>query len=393
MGFLYCGGYAYILRIVFLRCHMSPHAFPDFLRSARHALPWFGAFAMSIVAAQGSIQVPAVQVQARSVATGFELDGVIQPVKQSTISAQAGGRIATLVVKAGDKVRVGQVLATIDDREAQTGVQRSQAQVAQAQAELRNAQANFDRTRDLQAKGFVSAAALDTAESQLKGAQAGRDQAGAGARQSALAQGFTRVTAPYDGWVLQTHAEAGDLAVPGKPLLTLYAPLPIRAVVQVPVSRSGVAHVAGAVEVLLPGGDGGARWIRPVSVATVPTADPVSQTIEWRLELPAEAAKTFLPGQQVRVRFAGSQATRMVVPAAAVLRRGELTAVYVVSGKGFALKAVRLGAEHGADGVEVVAGLADGDRVALDPVRAGLAGAQAAAAATVAPVVPPAAAK
>jgi RND family efflux transporter MFP subunit len=208
---------------------------------------------MSVAAAQGGVQVPVVPAQVKSVGTGFELDGVVQPVKQSTISAQASGRIATLLVKAGDKVRAGQVLATIDDREAQTGVQSSQAQLAQAQAGLSNAQANFDRTRDLRAKGFVSAAALDTADAQLKGALAGRDQAGAGARQSALAQGFTRVTAPFEGWVLQTHAEAGDLAVPGKPLLTLYAPLPMRVVVQVPVSRSAAARTAGAVELLLSG--------------------------------------------------------------------------------------------------------------------------------------------
>jgi RND family efflux transporter MFP subunit len=317
-----------------------------------------------------------VAAQVRSVGVGFELDGVIQPVKQSTVSAQAGGRIASLTVKAGDAVRAGQVLATIDDREAQTGVQRSQAEVAQAQAALRNAQANYDRTRDLQSKGFVSAAALDTADSQLKGASAGRDQAGAGARQAALAQGFTRVTAPFDGWVLQTHAEAGDLAVPGKPLLTLYAPLPIRAVVQVPVSRAAQAQATNQVEVLMPSSGGAAQWIRPVSRSTLPTADPVSQTIEWRLELPPEAAKALLPGQQVRVRFAAGQTQRMVVPAGAVLRRGELTAVYVVSGAGFVLKVVRLGADHGADGVEVAVGLNAGDQVALDPVRAGLAGAQ-----------------
>jgi multidrug efflux pump subunit AcrA (membrane-fusion protein) len=126
--------------------------------------------------------------------------------------------------------------------------------------------------------------------------------------------------------------------------------------------------------------DGSARWIKPVAVSSVPTADPVSQTTEWRLELPTDAAKTLLPGQQVRVRFTGGQASQMVVPASAVLRRGELTAVYVVSGKGFALKAIRLGADHGLEGVEVVAGLMAGDRVALDPVKAGLAGAQPAAA-------------
>lgn len=355
---------------------MNPLALPTLFRIARRATPWLGALAMAATAAQGGIPVPVVPVQIKSVGTGFELDGVIQPVKQSTISAQSGGRLATLLVKAGDKVRAGQVLATIDDREAQTGVQRSQAQVAQAQAELRNAQANFDRTRDLQAKGFVSGAALDTADAQLKGALAGRDQAGAGARQAALAQGFTRVSAPFDAWVLQTHAEAGDLAVPGKPLLTLYAPLPLRAVVQVPVSRSGQARAAGAVELLLSNAGSGALWIRPVAVSSVPTADAVSQTIEWRLELPPESSQTLLPGQQVRVRFAEGQAQRRLVPSSAVLRRGELTAVYVVSGQGFALKAVRLGAEHGAEGVEVVAGLNDADRVALDPVKAGLAGAQ-----------------
>jgi RND family efflux transporter MFP subunit len=356
---------------------MTSLASSRFIRSARYVLPLMGAFALQAAMAQGVIQVPVVAAQVKSVGTGFELDGVVQPVKQSTISAQSAGRLATLSVKAGDKVRAGQVLATIDDREAQIGVQRSQAQVTQAQAELRNAQSNFERTRDLQGKGFLSAAALDTADAQLKGAQAGRDQATAGAAQSALAQGFTRVTAPFDGWVLQTHAEAGDLASPGKPLLTLYAPLPLRAVVQVPVSRSGVARAAGSVEVLVQNA-GASKWIRPSASSSVPTADAVSQTIEWRLELPTEAANALLPGQQVRVRFTGGQTERSVVPASAILRRGELTAVYVASSKGFLLKAVRLGADHGAMGVEVLAGLMPGDQVALDPVKAGLQGAQAA---------------
>lgn len=357
---------------------MNLFSHPDFRRGVRPLWPWLAALLVSAAGAQNVIEVPVGPVQSRSVGIGFELEGVIEPVKQSTISAQASGRIATLAVKAGDKVKAGQVLISIDDREAQTGVQRSQAQVAQAQAELRNAQAHFERTRNLQSKGFVSAAALDTADSQLKGALAGRDQAGAGARQSALAQGFTRVSAPFEGWVLQVHVEAGDLALPGKPLLTLYAPLPIRAVVQVPVSRSGQARAAGAVEVLLQSSDGSAQWVRPVSISTVPTADPVSQTLEWRLELPPQSAQNELPGQQVKVRFAGAQAQRLLVPASAVLRRGELTAVYAVSGQGFVLKAIRLGADHGAAGIEVVAGLTPADQVALDPVRAGLAGARAA---------------
>ncbi len=345
----------------------------------RRLTPWLLALVLPVALAQAGVQVPAFELQARGVSTGFELDGVIQPVKQSTISAQASGRIVALNVKAGDQVRAGQLLATIDDREAQVGVQRSQAQVAQSDAELRNAQVSAERTRDLQAKGFVSKAALDTAETQLKGALAGRDQVGAAARQAALSQGFTRVTAPYDGWVLQTQSQAGDLAFPGKPILTIYAPLPLRAVVQLPASRAEVARLASAVEVQVPGESGQMLWVNPVNRSAMPSADPVSQTVEWRLELSPKAVQHLLPGQQVRVRFAGGQASRFVVPSAAVLRRGELTAVYVASDKGFSLRAIRLGADHGVEGVEVVAGLAAGERVALDPVKAGLAGAQATA--------------
>lgn len=344
--------------------------------SGRCALALITLYALSGQTTLAEVLVPIAKVQMTSVGSGFEMDGVVQPVKQSTVSAQATGRLVAITVKAGDKVRTGQLLATIEDSETQTGLQRSQAQVAQAQAELRNAQANFDRTRDLQRQGFLSAAAMDTADAQLKSAQGGRDQAAASAKQASLSQGFTRVTAPFDAWVLQTQVEAGDLAVPGKPLLTLYAPLPLRAVVQIPVSRASLATTSGTVEVQVPATDGSQQWIRPSATSRLPGADPISQTIEWRLELPPQSASGLTPGQQVRVRFSAGQSSRLVIPPSSVLRRGELTAVYVAIGKGFALKAIRLGTDHGPQGIEVLAGLLDSDRVALDPVKAGLIGAQ-----------------
>lgn len=337
------------------------------------------AVALAVPADPAVPEVRVVKAVPQSVAVGFEFDGMVEPVKQSTVSAQASGRIVQLAVTAGDRVHAGQLLATIDDRESRTGLQRSQAQVAQADAELRNAQAHARRTRELQAQGFVSRAALDTAEASLKGAQAAREQAAAGERQSALAQGFTRVTAPYDGWVRETLVQPGDLAVPGKPIVTVYAPLPLRAVVHVPLSRGAAARSAADVEVRVPAGNGGGAWVKPVQREILPVADSVAQTLEWRLQLPPAAAGQLAPGQQVRVRFSGSEAVRMLVPSGAVLRRGELTAVYVASPQGgFVLKAVRLGADHGTAGVEVLAGLRPDDMVAVDPVRAGLAGARVA---------------
>lgn len=327
-------------------------------------------------------QVPVLQLGAQAVGAGLELDGTLQAVRQSVLSAQASGRIASLSVKAGDRVKAGQVLAVIDDRATQAGVAQAQASFAQADANLANAKAVYERTRDLRAQGFVAQAALDTALAQYKAAQAGTAAARAGQTQASVAQGFTRLTAPYDGWVLQTHAEAGALAMPGSPVLTVYAPQPIRAVVHVPVSQQALAQQAQRIEVQLPGTD---NWVSPAARTSLPAADPVSQTVEWRLDLSAADGAAQVPGRQVRVRFVGGagapDSQRLLVPDAALLRRGELTGVYVVATRGegqpagFALRAVRTGASHGAAGVEVLAGLKAGDRVALDPVRAGLAGA------------------
>ena len=108
------------------------------------------------VATAAGPQVPVMAVgQSRSVA-GLTLDGSLQAVQHSVLSAQASGRVAQLLVKAGDPVRKGQALAVIDDRATQAGVSQSQASVAQAEAELANAQANETRVRDLHAQGFVA---------------------------------------------------------------------------------------------------------------------------------------------------------------------------------------------------------------------------------------------
>jgi RND family efflux transporter MFP subunit len=327
-------------------------------------------------------QVPVIALGVQAVGAGAVFDGNLQAVRQSVLSAQASGRIASLSVKAGDRVKAGQVLAVIDDRATQAGVAQAQAGLAQADANLTNAKAAYERARDLRAQGFLAQAAVDSALAQYRAAQAGTAAARAGQTQASVAQGFTRLTAPWDGWVLATHAEAGALAMPGAPVLTVYAPQPIRAVVHVPASMQALALSAQKIEVQLPGTD---QWVVPASRSSVPAADPVSQTVEWRLNLSEADGANQVPGRQTKVRFVGGSAQtgsqRLVVPATALLRRGELTGVYVVSTKGegqpegFALRAVRTGATYG-DGVEVLAGLKAGDRVALDPVRAGLTGAQ-----------------
>ena len=289
------------------------------------------------------------------------------------VAARDRGDMEASMVKASKKSRDHAINVTRSELvKLRAENERLRKKVAQAEAELANAQANVQRTRNLRQQGFVSQAALDVAESQFKAAQAGRAGAGAGAQQARLAQSFTQVTAPFDGYVMETLAQAGDLAVPGKPVAVVYAPQPLRVVVQVPASMGAQARSAQRIELQV-----GDAWIPPAGQQGVTAADPVSQTLTWKMDVPAAAATQMLPGQQTRVRFVGGTAQRMVVPQAAVLRRGELTGVYVASEKGFVLKAVRLGAQHG-DRVEVLAGLKAGDVVAVNAIQAGLAGAQSA---------------
>lgn len=326
--------------------------------------------------------VPTLKLQGQAQGAERQWDGVIQAVRQSTVAAQVPGNVTALLVKAGDTVKAGQVLARIDARDTSAGLLRSQADVAQAEAQFNNARMQWERSQSLKAQGFISAAALDSARAQWEAAQAGVAAARAGRSQASLAQGFTTVAAPFDGRVLATHIDMGDLAAPGRPILTLYAPRSMRAVVQVPASQSDQVRTAQRIEIEVPTAGGATTWLRPTQVVALPGADPVSQTVEWRLDLPDVTA---LPGQNVRVRFAelrndpaqaASTASPLSVPASAVLRRGELTAVYVVRGGRFMLQAVRTGTPPSSPGpVTLLSGVRPGDVIAADALKAGLANA------------------
>lgn len=323
------------------------------------------------------IRVPTALVGQTGAGSVRDVDAVIEPQRQATVTAQVGGSVLALRVKAGDSVRRGQALVQLDDREMRANTARSDAAVLQAQAALRDTQQVLDRNRELRKSGFLSAAALDGAENQVRSAQAAVGQAQAARTQAAVAQGFADLVAPFDAVVLETHVQTGDLALPGRALVTLYQPGLLRAVAYVPASRVAEMVASTDVQVVLPDG----RALVPTAREMQPTADPVSQTVEWRLPLPATASG-LRPGQMVRVRATGAAAAatgtgaRLSVPREAILRRGELTAVYVASDKGFILRAVRVGPVL-ADTIEVFAGLRSGERIALDPVRAGMPGAMA----------------
>lgn len=325
-------------------------------------------------------QVPVATVGRDRFAQAESWDGTLQAVREATIGAQAQGRIVKLHVQAGDKVKAGQTLAEIDAREAALALSRDQAQLGESQATLAEARAAHARSRELFEKGFISKAALDQAAASLKVAEARQRQAQAGIGLSSVATDHTVVRAPWDGVVTAVPVQVGDLATPGRPLFQLHAPDKLRAVAFLPNSR--VAEVAAAPRAWVRlDAAGKAAQVESAQIVAIPSADPGSGTTEIRVELPGGSAPgpDWVPGRHVRIAFELTSAQQaLVVPAASLLIRGELVGVYVVTESGFVLRAVRVGQRAG-DSVEILSGLREGERVALDPVRAGLKGALPAA--------------
>jgi hypothetical protein len=166
------------------------------------------------------------------------------------------------------------------------------------------------------------------------------------------------------------------MAVPGKPLMTGFDPASLRVVANVPQAQVAAIEASGRARVEIPSL---ARWLEVRQLTVVPSADPRTHTTRIRLELPEDVRGVY-PGVFARAHFAIGRAPRLLAPRAAVIQRSELTAVYVLGEEGAArlrpqLRQIRLGTAGDERSVEVLAGLKPGERVALDPVKAGMRGA------------------
>jgi len=308
-------------------------------------------------------------VELREVELTTTAEAVMEAVRQSTVSAQISGRIVDLRFDVGDYVKKGEVILRIDERSATRALEASEAQVLEAQAALANARAQFERSKQLLAQKFISQAALDQAEATYKAAQARVAALVAGAGQAATERSFATVLAPYSGVVSARHVELGEMAAPGRPLMTGFDPSTLRVVANVPQAQVAAIQAGGKARIEVPSLG---RWVDVKAMTIVPAADPRTHTTRVRLELPADVRGVY-PGVYARAHFVIGKAPRLLVPRAAVVRRSEVTAVYVVDEQGRArLRQIRLGTAGDEASVEVLAGLKPGERVALEPVKAGM---------------------
>jgi RND family efflux transporter MFP subunit len=329
-----------------------------------------GAGEESTVATRASgADLKTAPVELREAELTYSAEAVLEAVRQSTVAAQIPGRIVDIRFDVGDYVKKGEVIVRIDERAVAQAAAASEAQVAEAQAALANARASYERSKQLLAQKFISQSALDRAEAEYKAAQARVTALLAGAGQAATEASFATVVAPYSGIVAARHVELGEMAAPGKPLMTGFDPTTLRAVASVPQAQVGAIRALAKARVEVPSIG---KWLDVRTVTIVPAADPRTHTTRIRLDLPGDVRGVY-PGVYARAHFVTGRALKLLVPREAILRRSEVTAVYVVGEQGaVSLRQIRLGSAGDERALEVLAGLKPGERVALDPVKAGI---------------------
>lgn len=310
----------------------------------------------------------------RTLPREYRLDGVVEAVNRSTVSAQTQGQIQEILYDVDDFVEKGALLARIKDTEHRTRVSQAAADLKAATARLRQTQEEHDRVAGLYRQKNVSESAMDKARADLDSAKADLEAATARLEAAQEQLAHTEVRAPYSGIVIQRHVELGEIAGPGTPIMSGISLDELRVTVDVP--QSVIPAVRGATDasrrawVYLPDG----TRVESSRLTIFPFADPGSNTFKVRVELPpGEGAsdRALFPGMYVKAGFVVGEKSELMVPRSAVVQRSEVTGVYVVGeGDHIRFRQIRLGRVLD-DASVVLAGLSEGERVALDPIAAG----------------------
>ena len=310
----------------------------------------------------------------------YEAVGTIRPKTESRIEARVTGQVLNVQVKSGDQVAKGELLVSLDARQmtsktdqaeqalktAEAGREQARHSLDAARASLKQAEANYNRIKGYYDSQAATAQELESAEAGFRQAQAGVErakeglaaaeagilQARAALKESTIALEYTRILAPEDGVVLKRFVEPGDLALPGKPLITLRTSGALRL----------EAHVReGLITKVKPGSSldveiGTLDKVAPAVVEEiVPYADPNSRTFLVKAALPP--IESLFPGMFGKLKIPVGKQRIVTTPWEAVRRVGQLELVRVKTDEGWETRHVKTGARLIDGDVKILSGL------------------------------------
>lgn len=300
-------------------------------------------------------ELPAAKVRIQKVAARKylateEVVGTVRSKLRATIEAKVTGRIETMLVAPGQVVKRGQLLAQLYAAEIQ-------ARLDQAVALRQQAERDLQRLGALLRDRAVTQQEYDTVEARHRVAQASVNEA-------TTMLDYTQVTAPFDGMITRKLADVGDLAAPSRPILELEDPSALR--LEADLSETLIGRVQPGLTMAVRIAALTNELVGTTS-EIAPAADPGSRTFRVKLDLPPTPG--LRAGQFGRVDVPLGETTIRVLPAAAVVTRGQMEMVFVANQQVAQLRLVKTGKRLGAE-IELLAGLEAGEQVVVEGAQA-----------------------
>jgi RND family efflux transporter MFP subunit len=313
----------------------------------------------------GLLYVRTVQVAPGSAAQTLALPGTLQGFVQAPVAARAGGYLRRWTKDIGSRVRRGELLAEIETPELDQQLSQAIAARQQTAASLDLARSSMARWEALRKRDAVAQQELDERRSAFAQARANLAAADANVERLRQLEGFKRVVAPFAGVITKRNVDIGDLIdTTGKPLFLLSQTDPLRVYVNVPQAYAQLVKPGQAATVTQTELHG--RAFHGEVARTAASIDTATRTMQVEVSLRNQDA-ALLPGAFVQVELALPPSGTVTVPFNALLFRGEGVRVAAVDANGKVhIRPVQLGRNFG-ESVEILAGLAGGERLVVNP--------------------------
>jgi multidrug efflux system membrane fusion protein len=307
-----------------------------------------------------------------------EVVGTVRARTSAVVAARIPGTVSALMVREGDRVRKGQVLARLDAQEnaaasavAGAGIEEAQRGLDEAGTRKKLADSTFERYRKLfneqavtRQEFDIKQAEKDLAAQGVARAEARLRQALAGSRAALTIEGYTQIVAPISGVVTSKPADLGASVFPAQPLMTIEDESSYQLELAVPESLAASLKPGVTVQVALDAMD---SRIAARIAEIVPAADPLSRTFVAKIALNRKGLKSGMFGRATI--SLGGAVNGLLLPKAAVVERGALTSIWVLDKDSIArMRLVKIGKTTG-DKVEILSGLSDGERVVVGGVE------------------------
>jgi RND family efflux transporter MFP subunit len=299
------------------------------------------------------------QITMQTIPAVTEAVGTVQAEQLAAVTSRVVANIIEMRVTAGQRVTNGETLVVLDDRDLRHRVEQARDAVRSAEATLAQAQSDYKRDKPLFDQQVITPYDFEHTQTNLKTAEANLDRLQQAEREAEVNLSYAVIRSPFTGVVVDKLANLGDLAAPGKPLLTMYEQG--RLWLEANVPEELMDHVR-LNEVLPFRIDAVGRQMQGRVVEIVPSSDPSSRTVVVRVHL--SETKDVVPGMFGRLLLPMRPEQILTVPATALIRAGQLTMVDVVSEGRVQRRTVQLGRAAG-NQFEVLSGIAAGETVAI----------------------------